>query len=115
MRSVLATLTALALTAGMPAAATAQNLTASDQDKEAVRQAAYDYAEGYYQGAVDRMERALHPLLTKRGLMARGGGPAVLVPMNADTSNALFTLRRRCGRSAPGQPGACSFGRAPGK
>ncbi len=66
-----------------PQAALAQNT--SEQDKAAVRQAAYDYGEGYYEGAADRMERALHPALVKRGLISREGSAAILVPMNAET------------------------------
>lgn len=99
MTRLFAIAAAVSLVAAAPAALHAQNLTASDQDKEAVRQAAYDYAEGYYQGAVDRMERALHPLLTKRGLMARAGGPVVLMPMNADT--LIEATRGGGGKSTP--------------
>jgi hypothetical protein len=32
----------------------------------AIRQAALDYIEGYYEGSAERMERALHPELAKR-------------------------------------------------
>jgi len=35
----------------------AQGGPAGEADKAAVRQAAYDYAEGYYEGAADRMAR----------------------------------------------------------
>jgi hypothetical protein len=43
-----------------------------DTDKsnqDAIRQTALDYAEGWYEGDADRMERALHPDLAKRALM----------------------------------------------
>ena len=35
-------------------------------DSAAIRQAALDYIEGYYEGNGERMERALHPELAKR-------------------------------------------------
>lgn len=35
-------------------------------DSAAIRQAALDYIEGYYEGSGERMERALHPELAKR-------------------------------------------------
>lgn len=38
----------------------------SDADKTAIRQAALDYIEGWYEGNAERMERALHPELAKR-------------------------------------------------
>ncbi len=91
----------------LAAAPNAQNLTAPDPDKEAIRQAAYDYAEGYYQGAVERMERALHPLLTKRGLMGRDGSQAVLVPMNADT--LIEATRAGGGKATPEQARNISY------
>jgi hypothetical protein len=66
-----------------------------EQEKAAIRQAAYDYAEGYYEGAAARMERAVYPLLSKRGLTAFGPGTApVLVPMNAEM---LIEATRRGG------------------
>lgn len=38
----------------------------SAADSTAIRQAALDYIEGYYEGDATRMERALHPELAKR-------------------------------------------------
>jgi hypothetical protein len=35
-------------------------------DAEAIKQAALDYIEGWYEGNAERMERALHPELAKR-------------------------------------------------
>jgi putative lumazine-binding protein len=50
--------------------ALAQNSTASNRtgeaDAAAIRQAALDYIEGWYEGNAERMERALHPELAKR-------------------------------------------------
>ncbi|MBS1787182.1 MAG: nuclear transport factor 2 family protein [Acidobacteria bacterium] len=49
----------LFLTAGTTHAQTAA-------DREAIKQTALDYIEGYYDGNAERMERALHPDLAKR-------------------------------------------------
>ena len=38
----------------------------SADDREAIKQTALDYIEGYYDGNAERMERALHPDLAKR-------------------------------------------------
>ena len=37
-------------------------------DKVAKKKAALDYIEGWYEGNAERMERALHPDLAKRGV-----------------------------------------------
>jgi len=63
----------------------AQGPGQTDQDKAAVRQAAYDYAEGYLEGSADRMERAVHPAIVKRGAVTRPGAGPILMPMNAET------------------------------
>ncbi len=38
----------------------------ADADREAIKQTALDYGEGWYEGNAERMERALHPDLAKR-------------------------------------------------
>jgi uncharacterized membrane protein YwzB len=38
-------------------------------EKAAIKQAALDYIEGWFEGNPERMDRALHPDLTKRGLV----------------------------------------------
>src|SRR5215216_6462595 len=47
-------------------AMTAQTSAPSDTDREAIKQTALDYVEGWYEGNTERMERALHPDLAKR-------------------------------------------------
>ena len=42
------------------------SVTLSDADREAIQQAALDYAEGWYNAAPDQTERSLHPHLAKR-------------------------------------------------
>lgn len=60
----------------------------SSADSGAIRAAALDYAEGWYEGNADRMARALHPELVKRIVvrdtatgktMVQGMGASVLV------------------------------------
>lgn len=42
--------------------------SANDVIKSAVKNAALDYIEGWYSGDAERMDRALHPDLAKRGV-----------------------------------------------
>ena len=60
----------------------------SISDSAAIRSAALDYAEGWYEGNADRMARALHPELVKRIVvrdtvtgktMVQGMGASVLI------------------------------------
>ena len=44
-----------------------------DADTKAIRGAALDYIEGWYEGSVDRMSRAVHPELVKRLVVTEGG------------------------------------------
>lgn len=78
-------LTALtALTAVAATSLTAQAApTASDS--AAIRQAALDYIEGYYDGDGARMERAVHPELAKRIVRANEQGRNQLGQMSAMT------------------------------
>jgi hypothetical protein len=63
----------------------AQDKPDVEKEKAAIRQAALDYAEGYYEGSAERMERALHPLLMKRGLIPTSQpGGSFLVQMNSE-------------------------------
>ncbi len=63
-----------------------QNKKPADDDKSAINRAALDYAEGYYEGNAERMERALNPNLTKRGLVfSPRSGASYLQQMNAPT------------------------------
>lgn len=63
-----------------------QNMNPADEDKAAINRAALDYAEGYYEGNAARMEQALNPNLTKRGLIfSPRNGTSYLQQMNAET------------------------------
>jgi len=65
----------VALLVAMLAGAPVQAQTAADSS--AIRAAALDYIEGWYEGNAERMERALHPELAKR-----------IVRTNADTGKS---------------------------
>lgn len=52
-------------------------------DSNAIRQAALDYIEGYYEGDGARMERALHPELAKRIVRTNEQGRSQLGQMSA--------------------------------
>jgi hypothetical protein len=69
----------------LSAAVFAQDKPDVEKDRAAIRQAALDYAEGYYEGNAERMGRALHPLLMKRGLIPSSQpGGSFLVQMNSE-------------------------------
>jgi hypothetical protein len=63
----------LALFVSAPSAIAAEPATRTDE--EAIRAAALDYIEGWYEGDAARMERSLHPDLVKR-LVERKSGAA---------------------------------------
>ena len=56
----------------------------TEQDKSAVRQAAYDYAEGFYEGAAERVQQAVHPAIVHRIVTSIPGGASILTPLNAE-------------------------------
>jgi Putative lumazine-binding len=60
--------------------------SAPDPEAAAIRQAALDYIEGWYEGDAVRMERALHPELAKRIVMTdAASGKSRLDSMSAMT------------------------------
>jgi hypothetical protein len=62
MRTLLKSATVAAVLAIAPVPSAAQTTS----DSAAIRAAALDYIEGWYEGSGERMERALHPELAKR-------------------------------------------------
>jgi hypothetical protein len=59
--------------------------TQAAQDREAVRQAALDYVEGVYNVQPERIQKSVHPTLTKRGFYKKdAAGPYVEMPMTFD-------------------------------
>ena len=71
----------------------------SAADSVAIRQAALDYIEGWYGGDAARMERALHPELTKRIVRADSSGGNWIANMGA--SQLIAATRGGFGREVP--------------
>ena len=76
MKRALAFATLLALIAGVSAGS-------APSDEDAITATAMDYIEGWYTGDAARMERALHPDLAKRIVIAGPDGKSVLQNMTA--------------------------------
>jgi hypothetical protein len=72
---------------------------AADADREGIKRAALDYAEGYYEGDAARMERALHPDLAKRIVQKDQRGNARVNHMSALTLVQL--IRQGSGKNVP--------------
>jgi hypothetical protein len=82
--------------AAAPAGARAQG----SADSAAIRAAALDYVEGWYEGNPERMTRALHPELVKRIVVAdTATGRSVLQNMGA--SALVNGTRHGYGKSTP--------------
>jgi hypothetical protein len=71
----------------------------SDADKEAIKQTALDYIEGWYEGNPDRMERALSPDLAKRIVMTNPQGRSMLQQMSA--MGLVQNVKRGGGKNTP--------------
>ena len=53
-------------------------------DKDAIVAAVRDYWEGWFDGDAERMRRALHPALTKTGVVVDVSGSRITEPMTAE-------------------------------
>lgn len=93
----------LALMLTRPASEPPQDTASADRDNAAIVQAALDYADGFYEGAADRMTRAVSLLLTKRGLLNRPPVAPYLVQMNAEM--LIEATRRGSGKTPPEKRG----------
>jgi hypothetical protein len=71
----------------------------SDADREAIKQTALDYVEGWYEGNPERMERALHPDLAKRVVMRDDRGRTRLDQMSA--MGLVQAVKRGGGKDTP--------------
>lgn len=76
----------------------AQPPRADDPDTKAIRQAAFDYIEGWYEGNVERMTRALHPELVKR-IIVTDHGVSRIEGMGA--SKLIAGVRAGYGKDTP--------------
>jgi len=79
-------------------AAPALSQTASEQDLAAIKQAALDYAEGWYTGDGDRMEKAVSPDLAKRIVRTREGRSRV---DNMSALTLVQAARKGYGKQTP--------------
>jgi hypothetical protein len=70
-----------------------------EKEKEAIKQAALDYMEGWYEGSAERMERALHPDLVKRRMKELPTGKNIL-----DTVSALSMIEYARAGFGKGKP-----------
>lgn len=72
----------------------------SQSDAEGIKRAALDYAEGWYEGNTEKMERALHPDLAKRIVRTEGqSGKSRLDNMGALT--LIQGVRSGYGKNTP--------------
>jgi hypothetical protein len=71
----------------------------SAADSAAIKQAALDYIEGWYEGNSERMERALHPELAKRIVRTNKEGQSNLGQMSA--MSLIQGTKRGGGKSTP--------------
>jgi hypothetical protein len=77
----------------------AQSNTGSAADQAAIKATALDYIEGWYEGSVERMERALHPDLAKRIVMTNAQGRSALQQMSA--MGLVQNVKRGGGKDTP--------------
>jgi hypothetical protein len=91
------TVTTLAVLLSFIALSTAQP-RAEDPEAKAIRQTALDYIEGWYEGNVERMTRALHPALVKR-IVVTDRGVSRLDDMGA--SKLIAGVRAGYGKETP--------------
>ena len=76
-----------------------QQATPNDADREAIKQAALDYVEGWYEGNAERMERSLHPDLAKRIVNTNEQGRSQLGQMSA--MSLVQGVKRGGGKDTP--------------
>lgn len=71
----------------------------SDADRDAIKQAALNYAEGWYEGNAEKMESSLSPDLAKRIARTNAQGQSSLSQMTALT--LVQATRGGSGKSTP--------------
>jgi hypothetical protein len=69
-------------------------------DSAAIRAVALDYAQGWYAGDADRMQRALHPSLAKRMVQGTGASSSL---NEMGVAELVAATRRGGGRDTPGE------------
>ena len=81
------------------AAQTTPTTTPATDNQALIKQTALDYAEGWYEGNAERMERALHPDLAKRIVRNDDKGNSRLDNMTA--LSLVQVTRRGFGKQTP--------------
>jgi hypothetical protein len=71
----------------------------ADADREAIKQTALDYIEGWYEANAERMERALSPDLAKRIVRTNDKGQSMLQQMSA--MSLVQGVKRGGGKDTP--------------
>jgi len=71
----------------------------TEADREAIKQTALDYIEGWYEGNPERMERALHPDLAKRIVNTNAQGRSQLGQISA--MGLVQGVKRGGGKDTP--------------
>ena len=82
----------------MPAGARAQTAA----DSAAIRAAALDYAEGWYEGSGERMARAVHPELVKRIVVSDSATNRSVI-QNMGATALVNGTRRGWGKETPAE------------
>lgn len=95
MKRIIATAVLLLAVCGVASAQEA----AADKEREAIKQTALDYVEGWYEANPERMERALHPDLAKRIVRTSPEGRSRLDQMSALT--LVQGVKRGGGKDTP--------------
>jgi len=96
MRTTLPVLLAVVLAAALGRAAPTP--TPDDADSKAIRAAALDYIEGWYEGSAERMTRALHPELVKRIAITENGATRI---EQMGASKLVANVRAGGGKKTP--------------
>ena len=73
----------------------------SESENDAIKQAALDYIEGWYEGSVERMDRALDPDLNKKGVQVIPKTGKTILNHLRKTNMVEYT-RTGTGRVEPG-------------
>lgn len=74
----------------------------TNEDREAVRQAVLDYVEGVYNAEPARIERSVHPKLTKLGFMRRqADGNYRSAPMTFEQLKEVAATYNKDGKTVP--------------
>ena len=95
---IMRTVLPLALLLSFLAPVAAQPPRPEDPEARAIRQTALDYIEGWYEGNVERMTRAVHPELVKRIVATENGASRI---DNMGATRLISGVRAGGGKKTP--------------